>query len=245
MSRELIVLSGAVALAGAIVVLAQLQAVDRPEIIIAALISVIGTVATVSSGWLLFRARETVTGQRSVEKEETRRRRILIALRAEVYETVKAHAAQYGPRQAGDVLEALISEVSASEPPASGMPKAVVVRELVVFESVKHEIADLPPDVIPPVLRFYITDEFATQTLADISEGKFDSLTRDRRTAMLRKLFELGREALTDGIIAFRAIDRELTENELGDAEMGTWIEDLSASMDEVSDDDDRGVKHE
>lgn len=236
MTAEQRLLLGALGLALVVGAVAALPPVERPEIIVAAAISVVGTFVTVLSGWLLFRAQTRAEATAKARDLGERRRRILIALRAEVFETVKAHAAQYGPGVAGPLLRELTDRVDASDPPESGMPKAVVVKEAPVFEAVKRELADLPPDVIAPVLRFHYSDEFATEFLSEISRGTFDTVSPERRKAMLVKLFDLGRAAIVDGITAFGALDAALPDADA--AEMRDRIAALDAALVRSADDD-------
>jgi NhaP-type Na+/H+ or K+/H+ antiporter len=206
--------TGLLALAGAatavLILLAAFGVFERPEIVFAAMLSVLGTALTAYLGLELYERKRDDERDAAARTEEERKRRVLVALRAEVFETIQANAAQYGPETGPAALKRWQDEVQAAEAPQSGMPEAVVIREAVVFEGVKREIADLPAEVIPAVLRFYTADEFASELLFAISDGKFDDVTQKRRLGMLDSLFSLGRNALKEGIAAFHVLDRSI-----------------------------------
>lgn len=144
------------------------------------------------------------------DRRRRRRLRILIALRAELGLNARAHYAWFAPGPAAERKAIFLDEMNSAEDGEHSMPMAVVSQTNDVFDNIKDEIADLPEEVIAPVIAYYQQDEYIVQMLGRFSEGTFEKVSPVRRERAIVALFSIGRAALESALSAFKAVDQSL-----------------------------------
>ena len=161
-----------------------------------------------------------------------RKQRLLIALRAELALNAKAQFAFFEPVAAAKLATKLKAVIEEAE--TGGMPMAVVSQTNDVYDSVKGEIADLPEEVISPVINYYQQDEYVAQLLTQFARGDFDKLSEERRKGSIDALFRSGEGALKAAIEAFSAVDAALTAEDVIDGQAARKTREEILQMKEI-----------
>ncbi|MFC3616417.1 hypothetical protein ACFORG_21960 [Lutimaribacter marinistellae] len=186
---------------------------DVPESrarLVAAVLGVMGTALTALGAFALWSMQHSADRRREQDRRRDRRHRLLVALRAELGLNLVAQEAQFGPAQTQARKPLYLAELEKAGRGEVSMPMAVVSQTNDVFDAIKSEIADLPEEVIAPVIAYYQQDEYVSQLLTRFAEGRFESVSKERRKRAIDALFTVGASALEAALAAFDAVNREL-----------------------------------
>ncbi|MEY8841576.1 hypothetical protein AB9K41_21320 [Cribrihabitans sp. XS_ASV171] len=178
--------------------------------LVAAVLGVMGTALTALGAFALWSMQHAADRQRERDRRRDRRHRLLVALRAELGLNLAAQYAQFGPAQMAARKPVYLAELEKAGRGEVSMPMAVVSQTNDVFDAIKPEIADLPETVIAPVIAYYQQDEYVSQLLTRFAEGRFETVSKERRKRAIEALFAVGASALAAALEAFEAVDAEL-----------------------------------
>lgn len=209
-------------------------------------IRTLGLVVPLAGAFLLWRARKIDERDRAEKAQEERRRRILVALRAELMIAAEAHAGYFAADRVAAVEATMLANLRSADT-AKGersMPGGSGVRSNIVFDGVREEIADLPAELIAPIVRYYGVDQGIVEMLNGFAEGKYEALPIDRREAAITAFFAIGKDALDLAARAYLAVDDEVTGR---NAALAADPEDRAriAALVTSDDNDGSGDRHE
>jgi len=194
----------------------QITTFDRPEIVVAAIISVCGISFASVFGYFLWLQQHDADKQVEKDRQAKRRRSLMIALRAEIGEYAAASFAQYGPENIDNLSEKLTQALEEAEPGEHSMPMSVVIKESIIFDNLKSEITDLPKETLPILIRYKQASENTAELLTAFSSGQFEPVSLKRKKNALNQLFLLGKISTIASIDAFEILHSalELEEDE-------------------------------
>ncbi len=223
-----LVIVGFLAVLAVLIVLTDIEAeISRPEIIYSALISVLGTGGTILGGYLLWRQQDRAERELEFHRKEERRRTLLVALRAELAECIQGQFDQFGPGTVDALKAKILANIDTAAPAEHSMPAAVVKRGNDIYDNMASEIAELPPSVIGPTIRYYKFDRYVAEILIAFTEAKFEKLSKDRRKDTVTTFVNIGTQALIAGLTAYDALNPLLEP----DPVIGDRIEAIRKSL--------------
>lgn len=174
------------------------------------LIRVSGTVLSVFGAVLLWLMRQTHERKNDEKKSAARRDRLILALTAEIEMQLENYVEQF----VGDGSEArkaaLLKSVDVAQENEHSMPIGVVPKENDVFDRVKDELADLPPSVIGPIIRYYQADEYVVEMIKAFTAGIFEKKDKAKRKVVIAAYFEQGKDAARLGCDALLSMSEYL-----------------------------------
>ena len=217
-----------------------LLTVDRPEIIVSAAFSIVGTSVAALAAFALWSIQHAADVKRADETDRQRQKRILVALRQELLLNLEAQNVQFGKAGRARLRPRLLHEVEAAGPDEHSMPMGVAATENAVYDAIKAEIMDLPEEVISPVVRYYQFDENIAGLLLSFANGKFEKVSKERRKRAIEQLFVVGEEAVENACSAFQAVHKALGSEPAHLARVPNQIQD---AISDSSDDNDGGAK--
>ncbi|MEM9045066.1 MAG: hypothetical protein AAGC81_10235 [Pseudomonadota bacterium] len=176
--------------------------------IVAALLGMAGVVITGLGAFTLWLMQHQADRQAEKNAIDRRRQKLLIALRAELSLNAKAQFQFFAPNIAAENAKNFKAAVKLAK--TGGLPKAVVSQTNDVYDHIKDEIADLPEEVIAPIINYYQQDEYVSELLKQITKGEFDDDPEEKRLRIIDALLAAGINALEAAIDAFAALDTSL-----------------------------------
>jgi hypothetical protein len=199
--------------------------------IVAAVITVSGTLVSAIVGVLLFhsqqraRERERVASERAAEqraaREEHRRHaRFASGLRAEISESLVRLAQQFNPEA---VLTALRADAVNFDRAAHvrrpfgrfqrAVPVGVGLERNIIFEQHQDDLRDLPEPVIWALVSYYQNDLHLARYLKEMTDGAFDNLALERQRRAAVQFRDLGQDTLRAGLRAKAMLDAFLIQH--------------------------------
>ncbi|MEM9967307.1 MAG: hypothetical protein AAF755_04310 [Pseudomonadota bacterium] len=174
------------------------------------LIRVSGYIVALIGAVMLWNLRITWEKRREDERRHARQRRLLVAIRAEISMQLENYIAQFEGGTAATRKQALIAGVENAKRAEHSMPIGVVAKENDVFDHIKDELADLPEDVIAPVIKYYQADEYVVELIKAFTAGLFEKKDISKRKQVIEAYFEEGKRATYAARCALEALDRSI-----------------------------------
>lgn len=185
---------------------------ESPAPVVAALIGVGGAVAGALGGFALWLAQDRAKRRDAAETATARRRKVVIALRAEIALSAETLALSFDPATAGAMRDAYCAQILAARRGEHAMPMGVTLDDYAVFDQIRPDLSELPDYAIRAVVRYYQTDRYVTKMIEGFANGGFSGLTRERQLKSIDSYFDLGFSALEAAIVARCALDAALAE---------------------------------
>jgi hypothetical protein len=184
--------------------------------IVAAVITVSGTLVSAIVGVLLFhsqqRARERereVEAQRIKAKtdEDAKHYRwsVAAALRSEIRESLDRLSGQFTHEAIIRQLEAFAKGLE--DDPNHGMPRGVAMEENIIFDAHRDKIFEMPEELVRALVRYYQNDRYLNRYLHNMSEGRFADISPDRQKRAIAYYLDVGRTAYLAAIRARVMLD--------------------------------------
>jgi len=170
-------------------------------------------ILAIMGGVLLWNLRISTEKRRDEKRYSDRQRRLLLALKAEISMQLRSYALQFEGETGEQRYKDLTKELETAKKGEHSMPIGVVPKENDVFDRVKDELADLPEDVIGPVIEYYQSDEYVAEVLKAFTNGQFEGKNIEKRKFALNRYFELGRGAAEEAREAIHVLEKELGGN--------------------------------
>ncbi len=183
---------------------------DNPAPVVAAMIGVGVALTGALGGFGLWLVQERAKQRDAAANTEARRRKVVIALRAEIALSAETLALSFDPKIAGAMRDAYCRQILTARRDEHAMPMGVTLDDYAVFDQLKPDLSELPDYAIRAVVRYYQTDRYVTKMIDGFANGGFSMLNRERKLKSIDSYFDLGFSALEAAIVARCALDAAL-----------------------------------
>lgn len=194
--------------------------------LLSALLAVFGTFISAIAGVLVFQRQQAAREKDRIDQEardrmeeqrqqEVLRRKLAVALRAEIIESLVRLKSQFTTET---ILATLQIEKGNLERAFAngnmrGMPAGVGLERNAVFDNHQRDIYEFPEPVIRALVRYYQNDLHMIVYLNRMTEGSFDKLELDRQKKAVVYFRDLGQDTLRSGLKAKALLDAYLYLN--------------------------------
>lgn len=194
--------------------------------LLSALLAVFGTFISAIAGVLVFQRQQAAREKDRIDQEardrmeeqrqqEVLRRKLAVALRAEIIESLVRLKSQFTTETILATLQVEKGNLERAFANGNmrGMPAGVGLERNAVFDNHQRDIYEFPEPVIRALVRYYQNDLHMIVYLNRMTEGSFDKLELDRQKKAVVYFRDLGQDTLRSGLKAKALLDAYLYLN--------------------------------